>query len=346
MIVPISIEIRFMQTYASHLQWMHYNILYPVWVSTRSGILFVRNYMIPQNGKENQELHYEPLIDIMNRPLIPHPHWIQGILASGVNLLVGAPKAKKSFLALEMGLCISSNIPFTGKYPVNPTSVLYLCLDSDDEDIHERMNDVFNYATWDTDNIYFMYECLPNQWDLLIKFLESHPEFKLIIIDTIAWMRASSKNANSYLDDYHFMSKFKRLYSGLGVSSLLLHHTRKMEADNFMDETSGSRGITGGAHNILNLTKKGDISTLKGTGNKLKVDFELNLTFMNGYQYTEVKQTIKQQIVILLSTGPRHYQDIATQLGRTPNVIAVILKQMVDESILERQGRGIYQLKS
>ena len=300
--------------------------------------------MIPQNHDKNQELHHEPLTDILDRPIISRPHWIQGILASGVTLLAGAPKAKKSFLALEMGLCISSNIPFIGKYAVNPTSVLYLCLDLDDEDIHERMDDVFNYATWDTDNIYFMYECLPNQWVLLIKFLESHPEFKLIIIDTIAWMRSLSKNANTYMDDYHFMARFKRLYSGMGVSSLLLHHTRKMEADNFMDETSGSRGMTGGAHNILNLTKKGDISTLKGTGNKLKNDFELNLTFMNGYQYTEVKQTVKQQIIALLSSNPMHYKDIAKQLGKSDKMISVIINRLLKEGVIKRVGNGVYQL--
>lgn len=300
--------------------------------------------MIPQTGKENQGLHNESLTDIMDRPIVPHPHWIQGILASGVTLLAGAPKVKKSFLALEMGLCISSNIPFIGKYAVNPTSVLYLCLDSDDEDIHERMRDVFNYATWDTDNIHFMFECLPEQWPQLVGLLESHPEFKLIIVDTIAWMRLPSKGINSYYDDYHFMAKFKRLYSGLGVSSLLLHHTRKMEADHFMDEASGSRGITGGAHNILNLTKKGDVSTLKGTGNKLKEDFELNLTFMNGYQYAEVKQTVKQQILALLAVEPKHYKDIAKQLGKTDKMISVIINQLLKEGTIKRFSNGVYGL--
>lgn len=299
--------------------------------------------MIPQNSTKIN-LFNEPLTDIMSRPRIFHPHWIQGILASGVTLLAGAPKAKKTFLAMEMGLCIASNIPFIGKYPVNPTSVLYLCLDSDDQDVHERMDDVFNYATWDTDNIHFMYECPSSQWTLLVEFLETHPEFKLIIVDLLAWMRPSSKGAGSYQDDYEFMSKFKRLYSGLGVSSLLLHHTRKMEADSFMDETSGSRGMTGGAHNILNLTKKGDISILKGTGNKLKNDFELNLTFMNGYQYAEVKQTIKQQIVAILAIEPKHYKDIALQLGKTDKMISVIINRLLKDGVIKRISNGVYQL--
>lgn len=299
--------------------------------------------MIPQDKTKSQVLESETLTDVMGRPIVIQPHFIEGILPQGVTILAGAPKARKSFLAMEWALCIASNIPFAGKYPVLSTQILYLCLDTDANEIHDRIDSVFNYAGWNSDRIHFVYECSPDNLNGIVGFLQSHPDVKLLVIDTIAWIRSNhSKGGNAYLDDYHFMAKFKRLYSGMGVSSLLIHHTRKAESTNFMDDVSGSRGMTGGAHTVLTLIKSGDISTLRGSGNKLKDDYVLKFQLMNGYKPMTEFTTIREKILSVISEEPQHYKIIAQRLEQNPGSIATILSRMVKDGLIQRAGIGIF----
>ena len=305
--------------------------------------------MITQKSSKNQGLNPEVLDCAMSRPIIKRPHWVQGIWAPGVTILAGAPKSKKTFLALEMSLCITSSIPFADTYPVTSSSILYLHLDSDPDEVPERVHDVLNYYSWDYSKIFLIYNCPPGKpgLNLIYSYLKSHTEIKLLVIDTLGWIQPKSgQGGNLYLQDYQFMSAFKTLYSELGVSSLLLHHTRKMEALSFLDEVSGSRGMTGGAHNILVLSKNGAIHTLKGTGSKLKDDIELHFKFQDRFIITNEKQTIKQQIIILLASGARHYKDLAKCMGKTEKNMSVVLSAMAAEGILQQLGNGVYGLEN
>ena len=302
--------------------------------------------MITQSSSKIQGLNPEVLDSAMSRPIIKHPHWVNGIWAPGVTILAGAPKSKKSFLALEMSLCVTSSIPFADTYPVTSSSILYLHLDSDPSEVPERIHDTLNYHSWDYSKIFLQYNCPPGNpgLNLIYEYLKSHPDIKLLVIDTLGWIQPKTgQGGNLYLQDYQFMGAFKTLYSELGVSSLLLHHTRKMEALSFLDEVSGSRGMTGGAHNVLVLSKNGAIHTLKGTGSKLKDDIELHFKFQDRFLLTTENLTIKEQILLLLENGSKHYKDIAIQLNRTPNVILVTLSQM---DTVQKLGGGVYQLRN
>ena len=64
----------------------------------------------------------------------------------------------------------------------------------------------------------------------LKKFVREHPDTKLIIIDTLQKIREAGGEKYSYANDYEVVGKLKRLADDCGVCLLLVHHTRKQQA--------------------------------------------------------------------------------------------------------------------
>ena len=67
------------------------------------------------------------------------PLWVvEGLIPMGVHLLTGAPKIGKSWLVLELALCVSSGRPFWG-YATRRCGVLYLALEDTPSRIQGRI---------------------------------------------------------------------------------------------------------------------------------------------------------------------------------------------------------------
>ena len=81
----------------------------------------------------------------------------------------------------------------------------------------------------------------------LKKFVREHPNTKLIIIDTLQKIRDAGGDKYSYANDYEVVGKLKRLADDCGVCLLLVHHTRKQQADDKFDMISGTNGLLGAA---------------------------------------------------------------------------------------------------
>ena len=79
----------------------------------------------------------------------------------------------------------------------------------------------------------------------LKKFVREHPDTKLIIIDTLQKIREAGGEKYSYANDYEVVGKLKRLADDCGVCLLLVHHTRKQQADDKFDMISGTNGLLG-----------------------------------------------------------------------------------------------------
>ena len=75
----------------------------------------------------------------------------------------------------------------------------------------------------------------------------------MIIVDTLAKVRAAPKGrgGDSYADDYKAVAAFQELASETMVAILIVHHTRKAEADDPDDTVSGTLGITGAVDSAL-----------------------------------------------------------------------------------------------
>ena len=220
------------------------------------------------------------------------PPIIDGLLYPGTYLFAGAPKVGKSFLMAQLAYHVSMGLPLWD-YPVHKGTVLYLALEDDHRRLQERLyrmfgmdgtNDLlFSICAKQVGNgleddhrrlqerLYRMFG-MDGTNDLLFsicakqvgngleeqlkRFVQEHPDTKLIIIDTLQKIREAGGDKYSYANDYEVVGKLKRLADACGVCLLLVHHTRKQQADDKFDMISGTNGLSGAADGAFLLQKE------------------------------------------------------------------------------------------
>ena len=87
-------------------------------------------------------------------------------------------------------------------------------------------------------------------------FVRERPDTRLIIIDTLQKIREAGDERYSYASDYEVITKLKRFADASGVCLLLVHHTRKQQADDRFDKISGTNGLMGAADGAFLLQKE------------------------------------------------------------------------------------------
>ena len=76
----------------------------------------------------------------------------------------------------------------------------------------------------------------------------SVPTPSVAVIDTFAKVRPGKLGSELPYDaDYRHMGLLQQLATDLGISVVVVHHQRKMEATDPLDTASGSTGLTGAA---------------------------------------------------------------------------------------------------
>lgn len=90
----------------------------------------------------------------------------------------------------------------------------------------------------------------------LQRFVREHSDTRLIIIDTLQKIREAGGEKYSYASDYEIVGRLKRLADKSGVYLLLVHHTRKQQADDKFDMISGTNGLLGAADGAFLLQKE------------------------------------------------------------------------------------------
>ena len=184
------------------------------------------------------------------------PPVIEGLLYPGTYLFSGAPKVGKSFLMAQLAYHVSMGLPLWG-YTVHKGTVLYLALEDDHRRLQERLFRMFG-MDGTNDLLFAIYAKqlgvgLEGQ---LKKFVREHPDTKLIIIDTLQKVREAGGEKYSYANDYEVVGKLKRLAEDCSVCLLLVHHTRKQQADDKFDMISGTNGLLGAADGAFLLYKE------------------------------------------------------------------------------------------
>ncbi len=159
------------------------------------------------------------------------PPVIEGLLYAGAYLFVGAPKVGKSFLMAQLAYHVSMGLPLWG-YAVRQGTVLYLALEDDHRRLQERLYRMFGA---DSAGDLYLSICAKQLGSGLEKqlkgFVREHTDTRLIIIDTLQKIREAGGDKYSYANDYEVITRLKRFADESGVCLLLVHHTRKQQAD-------------------------------------------------------------------------------------------------------------------
>jgi RecA-family ATPase len=90
----------------------------------------------------------------------------------------------------------------------------------------------------------------------LEQFIARHPDTALIIIDTLQRIREIGGEQYSYAKDYEMIKLLKAFADKHFICFLIVHHTRKMEAEDSFDMISGTNGLLGAADGAFVLKKK------------------------------------------------------------------------------------------
>lgn len=199
--------------------------------------------------------------DLTEEERKPPKFIIDGIVPCGMTFLSGAPKTRKSFMALQMAIAVASGNSFLG-HDVTKCDVAYFDLEGSKSRISSR-TDMMTVSI--PRNVYVtnhLTDRLSN--GLVDKLRQLHrlcPALRFIIIDTYSRSRGivRSGGANAYDVDVSLLEPVQRMALEENIAILFVHHDKKgagLMSDSF-ERLSGTMGISGSADCVINLVSDG-----------------------------------------------------------------------------------------
>lgn len=290
------------------------------------------------NQKFLETVTMSELYDEIYAPKIPI---IDGLLYRGVYLFVGAPKVGKSFSMAQIGYHISCGKPLWGR-EVKKGTVLYLALEDDFSRLQSRLYKMFGIEEIDNFHFATASNSIGNGLDYqLEKFVQENNDTILIIIDTLQKVREIGNEKFSYAKDYEIVTSLKRFADKNNLCILLVHHTRKQEADDSFDTISGTNGLLGAADGafVLEKKKRTDNKAVLSISGRDQQDQKLHLEFNRTRCiwelvdeetdfFKEPKEELLEKISSIISKENPKWSGTATelisllQLDLKPNVLS------------------------
>lgn len=220
---------------------------------------------------------------LMSQEFEPIKYVVPGVIPEGMTLVVAAPKIGKSWLALGVALGLSGGGMVLGHLPVGkPRPVLYLALEDGPRRLQDRLKHLGGYDA--THRLEFIVNMggdsvVQTIREYMAKYDGLDP---VVILDTLGKVMPANNNGSQYQHDYQMLSALKATCDAVPGSSLLIvHHTRKHEASDFLDAVSGTQGIAGAADTVLLLSRErhDDTATLQVTSrDAAEGEYRLRLT--------------------------------------------------------------------
>lgn len=327
-----------------------------------------------------------PTMADLQRRTFKEPNWvIPNVLPTGTILLAARPKMRKTFLALQLALAVCGGRKFLD-WKCNEGDVLFLGLEDNERRLKSRIRllqtlelnppDLSGFRYWTggvdisptTGKQYISnpeeaartYAAFPRGQagvDALGRFLDMYPRTRLIIIDTYAHFRDQSNNRDVYQRDVDQMMPITRLAAEREVCILVVHHEKKglasQESADFMEDASGTSGITGTVDGVMSIKGKRGIQQeteerkLLLSGRDIPHDYEIDMAFdaERGGWLPAARHDVRAAILKLLERHPYMTQNEFVSV--LPNVsrsrISQVLTTMKFENLIV-QGRAGYSL--
>jgi hypothetical protein len=293
---------------------------------------------------------------------------VPGLLPEGLALLVGPPKAGKSWVLLGCLLAIAAGGHALGHIKCDPRRVLNMAFEDGDRRQQDRCRslmgrnpipDRYDYLTRLVD------PGAPNavSWTMRA-YLDRYPDAGVIAVDTLGKVMPDAKNGQTtYSRDYEIGGNLKRAAdSRRGLSVIAVHHDRKAVTDDFVESVSGTNGLAGAADTIIVLTRKRQSTEalLQVTGRDvIEAEYALRLAdgtwVLDGRSLKEAAKVARQrkeegdlgdksrQILDYLREGGEgiRAKDLAEKFGGD---VHVYLKRLLDAGRIDKAERGMYVL--
>lgn len=186
---------------------------------------------------------------------------VDGMIPCGMTFLSGAPKIRKSFMALQIASAVATGSPFLS-HNTTQCDVAYLDLEGSKSRVSfraERMSMKIPRNVFITNSI--TERLADGLVDKLRQLHRARPSIRLIIIDTYSRARGMvrSGGANAYDADVAFLEPVQRMALEENIAVVFIHHDKKgagFASDSF-ERLSGTMGISGSSDCVINLVADG-----------------------------------------------------------------------------------------
>lgn len=224
--------------------------------------------------------------DLTKEETRPPEFIIDGMLPCGLSFLSGAPKIRKSFMALQMAAAVATGKPFLGLDTMK-CDVAYLDLEGSKSRISTRAARMTIPIPANVHVANSIEKRLANGLVNNISDLhQQRPEIRLVIIDTYSRARGQYRagGANAYDSDVSLLEPLQRMAIEQNIAVLCVHHDKKgagFMSDDF-ERLSGTMGISGSCDCVMNLIAEGKRFDGKATLSYTPRDArggEINLVF-------------------------------------------------------------------
>lgn len=294
----------------------------------------------------------------------PLAYAVPGIIPEGFGLLVGPPKAGKSWLVADIGLAVAFGGKALGSIDVESRPVLYLAL----EDGYRRLQSRFRRITAEQPippriGVVITaesHEVIP----MIAEFVQRHADKgPLIILDTLGRAKPPRRpGEDPYSMDYAYGTRLKEAVDAVqGATLLVVHHSRKAESADFVDAVSGTHGIAGAADFVIVLARKRHCNDaiLAVTGRDITeaeyaVMTDAGLWRLDGADLASAARRATErrddgklgdralEVLSLVNTRTQTRAADLKVLGIAPEQARVYLNRLADSGRIRKVGRGVY----
>ncbi|MDN4474635.1 AAA family ATPase [Demequina sp. SYSU T00192] len=305
--------------------------------------------------------------DELERMTFPPLQWaVQGVIPEGFGILAGPPKIGKSWLVYDVALAVSSGTRAFGIADPGPQrEVLYLALEDSERRLQARARALLGAGMRIPTEFNYVIDVQPSHApDLIADWLGNvKTKSPVVLMDTLGRLLPPAlPGETQYQRDYRIAALFKSLADGKpGATVLAVHHTRKAAAIDWMDGTSGTNGLNGGADFTMNLERSrgNDCALLRITGRDVPdsafaMNFERSRWVLDGTDLSDAARRAADHAVARAVGG--RSAEIASYVqthpgGTTPQQVdahfhtsdaRVYLKRLCDEGHLVKIRRGVY----
>ncbi len=289
----------------------------------------------------------------------PVRYVIPGLLPEGLALLAGKPKFGKSYAALDLCIAVSTGGMALGVVQCEAGDALYCALEDGERRLQDRIRDMLPLGDDMPEKLFI--ETVASRLDGgliddLKGWLFDHPDARLIVLDTLARIKPESNGKSTlYDEDARGLTPLHELArDNPGVAFVVIHHTRKLEADDPFDTISGSTGLTGICDTLMVLARHGEGAKLSGQGRDIE-GFEKALTrnaLTGSWRITgDAKQLAKtgerQALLDVLADADGEAlrtSTIAKGAGVSETSASHRLKSLLKEGLIAKAGYGKWKL--
>ena len=210
------------------------------------------------NNKKNPSAWRHGILghDLDKEELKPIQWVVEDLIAPGLNLIAGKSKIGKSFLAFDLSYQVQIGGTWLG-HKCSKGKVLHYSL----EDLKLRTKGRWQLMGIKPLETNYQFRDRQPKIPLLTLGLEEEiedwrkntPDAKLVIIDPYQKVKCSKDGykLNAYENDNYNLQDLQTLATKYEIAIVLVHHLKKVKADDVFDEITGSAGIQSNADSMI-----------------------------------------------------------------------------------------------